>query len=114
VRAPLRLCGFGLLAAALTGCAADSYWGARTITVQNKFDYMNCEQLQNGINSTQKQINELIALQDKAAQGGGGSVIGAAVYGPTLAQARGNLRIYRETREAKRCGIGGAGATPLY
>jgi hypothetical protein len=110
----LRLCGLGLLALALAGCAGDSYLGARATTVQSSFDHLNCEQLQNSINGTQKRIDELVALQDKAAQGAGGSVIGAAVYGPTLAQARGHMRIYREAREAKRCGIGGSGATPLY
>lgn len=107
-----RLCGLGLLMGMLTGCAADSYWGARATVVQNKFDHLTCEQLESGTARTQAQINELTGLQDKAASEAPGSAIGAVVYGPTLAQARGNLRIYQETREAKKCAVGGA--NPLY
>jgi hypothetical protein len=96
----------------LTGCASDSYWGARANVVQNKFDHLTCEQLDSGATRTQAQITELTGLQDKAAGETPGTAIGAVVYGPTLAQARGNLRIYQETREAKKCAVGGA--RPLY
>lgn len=87
----------------LAGCAADTYVGARTTVVQNKFDHLTCEQIAGGIKSTQKQIDDLERLRTKASQETAGNIIGAAVYGPTIVEARGNLRIYRETRADKKC-----------
>ena len=108
----VRLCGLGLLMGLLTGCAAESYWGARANVVHDKYDHLGCPELDAGVAATQKQIDELTALQGKAAAEAAGHAIGAVVYGPTLAQARGNMRIYQETREAKKCAV--AGARPLY
>jgi hypothetical protein len=87
----------------LAGCAYDTYVGARTTVVQNKFDHLTCEQVDAGIKGTQKRIDDLERLRTKAAQEAAGNFIGTAVYGPTIAEARGNLRIYRETHADKKC-----------
>jgi hypothetical protein len=42
-------------------------------------------------------------LTRKAEQEAGGTFIGAAVYGPTLVQARGERRILDEAIEEKKC-----------
>ena len=107
-----RLCGLGLLMGLLTGCAADSYWGARANVVHDKFNHLTCPELEAGAVAAQRQIDDLTGLQAKAAVEAPGGAIGAVVYGPTLAQARGNLRIYKETRETKKCAVGNA--SPLY
>jgi hypothetical protein len=87
----------------LAGCATDTYVGARTTVVQNKFDHMGCDQIIASIGFTQKQIDDLERLRAKASQETAGNVIGAAVYGPTIAEAKANLRIYQETRADKKC-----------
>ncbi|HEX2216361.1 MAG TPA: hypothetical protein VHG27_06670 [Xanthobacteraceae bacterium] len=91
------------LLAVLTACSGDSYLGARTVVVQNRFDHLTCEQIDAGMKSTQTRIDELNGLIVQARREAGGNVIGAAVYGPTLAEAQGNMRIYRETFAKKNC-----------
>ncbi len=46
---------------------------------------------------------DLEKLMAKASEETVGNVIGMAAYGPTLVEAKGNLRIYRETHAAKNC-----------
>ncbi len=56
-----------------------------------------------GIKATEKQVADLEKLMAKASEETVGNVIGMAAYGPTLVEAKGNLRIYRETHAAKNC-----------
>jgi hypothetical protein len=90
------------VAALLSGCA-DSYVGARAFSVQGKFESKTCPELAAQHKAQSKQIDDLVQLTQKAEQGTGGSVIGAAVYGPTLAQARAERRLTEEALAEKRC-----------
>ena len=102
---PLVSCVFAALpcAALVAGCSTESYVGARAVTVQGKHGHKTCEQLLAEHKGASKQIDDLTQLIQKAQEGTGGTVIGAAVYGPTLAQARGERRILDEAIEEKRC-----------
>lgn len=96
---------FAVLAAMMlaAGCAPDSYIGARTTTVQNRYYFSSCPELLSAKKANAKEIETLTKQMEKAEQGAGGSVIGAAVYGPTLMQARGVSRILEETLAEKQC-----------
>ena len=102
---PLLSCALAAMpcAALLAGCGTESYLGARAVTVQAKHGHKTCEQLLAEHKGATKQIDDLTQLIGKAQEGTGGTVIGAAVYGPTLAQARGERRILDEAIEEKRC-----------
>lgn len=97
VRACVALC----CALLLGGC--ESYVGARTTTVHGKHGHKTCAQLLAEHKSTSSRIDELTALIAKAEQEAAGRLIGPAVYGPPLAQARGERRILDEAIEEKRC-----------
>jgi hypothetical protein len=97
LRAGASLC-CGLL---LGGC--ESYVGARATTVQGKHGHKTCVQLLAEHKATSTRIDELNALIAKAEREAAGTVIGAAVYGPTLVQARGERRILDEAIEEKKC-----------
>lgn len=92
-----------LLPLSITGCASESYLGARTVVVQGKFDHMTCVELAATHKTHSTRIEELTRFIDKAATEPGGGVIGTAVHGPTLAEARGNRRIVEETQAEKKC-----------
>ena len=91
-----------LCCAMLTG-GCESYVGARAITVHGKHGHKTCTQLLAEHKTTSARIDELSGLISKAEQEAAGTIIGAAVYGPTLAQARGERRILDEAIEEKRC-----------
>jgi hypothetical protein len=92
-----------VLTTLFAGCSTESYIGARAISVQGKHAHRSCAQLLAEHKGTSKQIDDLGQLIGKAQEGAGGTLIGAAVYGPTLAQARAERRILEEAIEEKRC-----------
>ena len=104
-RLPAISNAFAALLCALlgTGCSTESYIGARAVSVQGKHGHKTCDQLLGEHKATSNQIDDLRRLTEKAQEGTGGTMIGAAVYGPTLAQARGERRILDEAIEEKRC-----------
>ena len=108
----VRLILFAVAAGAVAGCSGDSYLGARTVVVQGKFDHLTCEQIDGQAKATQTRIDQLSGLINKAGQESSGTVLGPVVYGPTLVEAQGNLRIYRETQRAKNCPVVGAAPAP--
>lgn len=81
---------------------------ARAFVVQGKYDPNACADIDNKIIATTKQIDELTGLMNKANEGTAGPLIGATVYWPTLAEARGNLQMLREARAEKKCPDGAA------
>jgi hypothetical protein len=87
----------------LLGGCADSYVGARTLSVQGKFESKTCPELAAQHKTLSTQIDDLRQLTRKAEEGTGGSFVGAAVYGPTLAQARAERRLVEEALVEKRC-----------
>jgi hypothetical protein len=92
-----------LLGAALLGGCADSYVGARTIAVYGKYDTNSCDELAGLHTKMAKRVADLEALQTRAEQSSGGFVIGTAVYGPTVSEARANRRMIEETQAEKNC-----------
>jgi hypothetical protein len=102
---PLVSCALAALpcAALVAGCGMESYIGARAVSVQGKHGAKTCEHLLAEHKGMSKQIDDLTQLVEKAQEGTGGTLIGAAVYGPTLAQARGERRLLDEVIEEKRC-----------
>ena len=96
---------FALIALLLltADCGGDPSWSGRTLVVGGKYEYMKCDQLAASIKATQAKIDELNGLSAKAVGAAGGNVIGAAVYGPPLTEAKGNLVSYKETYAAKKC-----------
>lgn len=99
MHAVVLICALALLG----GCAPDSYVGARAFSVQGKYESKTCVELAAQHKTLSKQIDDLTQLTGKAEQGTGGSFIGAAVYGPTLSQARADRRIVDEALAEKRC-----------
>lgn len=99
--APARLVALAC-AAALGGCV-DSYVGSRAFVVQGKHDSKTCEELATLHKKTAKRVAELDELQARAERSAGGSVIGAAVYGPTASEARAELRMVREAQAGNKC-----------
>jgi hypothetical protein len=97
------LCAGAALCSALLVGGCESYLGARTVTVHGKHGHKTCTQLLAEHKATSTRIDELSGLISKAEQEAAGTIIGAAVYGPTLAQARGERRILDEAIEEKRC-----------
>jgi hypothetical protein len=94
--------GVAICCALLVG-GCESYVGARVTTIQGKHGHKTCTQLLAEHKSTSNRIDELEGLTRKAEQEAAGTVIAAAVYGPTLAQARGERRILDEAIEEKKC-----------
>jgi hypothetical protein len=94
--------GAALCGALLAG-GCESYVGARATTVQGKHGHKTCTQLLAEHKATSARIDELEGLIRKAEQEAVGTVIGAAVYGTTLVQARGERRILDEAIEDKKC-----------
>jgi hypothetical protein len=96
--------GVAVLAAALlAGCAAETTYGARAFAVQGKFDWKSCEELAAMRKSTSAQIESSLELQRRAERESFGTVIGAAAYGPALAQARADRKIIDEAIAEKQC-----------
>jgi hypothetical protein len=92
-----------LLCAALLGGCADSYVGARAIAVYGKYNTNSCDELTALHKNMSKRVADLEALQTRAEQSSGGFVIGTAVYGPTVSDARANRRMIEETQAEKNC-----------
>lgn len=92
-----------LLGAALLGGCADSYVGARAFAVHGKHESKTCEELATLHQTASRQIAQLEALQTRAEQSSGGFLIGTAVYGPTVSEARANRRIVEEAQAEKNC-----------
>ena len=91
------------MALGAAACSTDSYIASRATTVQGKHSWKNCDQLKGEHTSHTKQIDDLTKLMRKAEQDAGGTIIGSAVYGPTLAQAQGERRVVAETMAEKQC-----------
>jgi hypothetical protein len=103
VARPAAAVGLALLAASLAGCAAETTYGARALSVQGKFDWKTCEELTVMRTNLSDRINTLSELQRRAEREAGGSVIGSLAYGPTLAEARADRRIVDEAIGEKNC-----------
>ncbi len=91
------------MALGASACGTDSYVVSRATTVQGKHSWKNCDQLKGEYASHSKTIDDTTKLMRKAEQDAGGTIIGAAVYGPTLAQAQGERRVVAETMAEKQC-----------
>jgi hypothetical protein len=87
------------------GCAADTYVGARAFSVQRQYDHLKCDAIVANIKAQQNSVRELERLIAKAERESVGSMVGAAVYQPQLAQAQADLRIYQETAQEKGCTV---------
>ena len=98
--------GAALCGALLAG-GCKSFVGARATTVQGKHGHKTCVQLLAQHKSTSARIDELEGLIRKAEQEAAGPFIGAAVYGTTLVQARGERRF--STKRLRRSTAGSAG-----
>jgi hypothetical protein len=92
-----------LFALLCSGCAADTSMGARALSVQHQYDHLGCDALANGVKGNEARIKELRGLIAKAERESAGSMIGAAVYRPQLAQSQADLKIHQETMEQKGC-----------
>jgi hypothetical protein len=102
-----RLGSIGALLAALlcAGCGTDSYIGARALSVQHQYDHLKCDAIVANIKARQANIKEIRGLIAKAERESAGSLIGATVYQPQLAQTQADLRIYQETAQEKGCQV---------
>jgi hypothetical protein len=87
------------------GCAADTYVGSRAFSVQHQYDHLKCDAIVANIRAERANITEIQRLIAKAERESAGSVIGATVYQPQLAQSQANLRIYQETAQEKGCTV---------
>jgi hypothetical protein len=103
-RAALRLVGSGVLLLLAAGCSTESPYGARVLTVQGKFEWQDCKQLEAQRASYTKQIGDLQALMDKNAAGGGGSLVNATVHAPVMARLKSERTLIAETMADKNCG----------
>jgi hypothetical protein len=92
-----------LLCCALLVGGCESYVGARATTVHGKHGHKTCAQVLAEHKAVSARIDELNGLISKAQQEAAGLFIGPAVYGTTLAQARGERRILDEAIEERRC-----------
>lgn len=91
------------LALVLTGCAGDPGPASYAFVVQNKFAMDNCSQVLTKIERTSKRIEELRDLVERAEREAPGAMVAAAVYGPEIVSARGELRMLQQARIDKRC-----------
>lgn len=92
-----------MLAAALGGCStvADNFgdpW-----VQPGKFQFLHCEDLGKRLVTAQSREQELHALMDRAASGGGGTAVNLFVYEPDLRQVQAELRALRVAAGEKRC-----------
>jgi hypothetical protein len=91
------------LAAFLAGCGLIGESATNAVVAPGKFEYYNCELLDEtgrGLHAREQELTELTA---RAAQSQAGEIIGAVAYRTELMQARGQLKQIAEVAERKNC-----------
>ena len=99
-----RLAGASvLLSALLAGCGLVGESATMAFVAPGKFDYYNCDLLEENGRNLRRREQELVELMARAAQGPGGEFIGAVAYRTELLQTRGQLKLIAQTAERKNC-----------
>jgi hypothetical protein len=98
-----RVAVVSALGVLLSACASDLGALSYGVVVQNKYYPDNCTQILAKLKFTEMRIAQLEGLSRKARQDTGGGVVAAAVYGPDLAAANGDLRLLRQAKIEKKC-----------
>ena len=96
------------LLAVLAGCGSASMsnqFGSSVWVTPGKYDYHDCKQAQNIDRSFANRQKELEELMARAAQGGGGQVIGQVVYRTEYQQVRGEREELARALVNKQCFI---------
>ena len=100
--------GLGVMAAVLAGCSTNSDDVGSLLVQPGKYQFLRCQDLTIQASTWLAREKDLNSLIERANEGGGGSMISAAVYGPELAQARGHIRVIKQTMIEKNCDGGGS------
>ena len=90
-------------ALSLGGCAADSHYGARVISVPDKNDWRTCEQLAGLLSSNNQQIKDIEKLMQKAERDAGGGFVNATVHRPNLVKLQAERQMVSESIAKNNC-----------
>lgn len=95
-----------LIAGIVTGCAGMSDETMEDALAEpGKYNVYSCRDVENAMLSTAARVAELEQLMSRAAQGTGGSVMGAVAYGTEYKQGRAQLRALKAAAAEKQCVI---------
>jgi hypothetical protein len=92
-----------ILCALVGGCSANHLEAPLFITDPGKFQYHNCDQLNDAARAASARANELKTLMGKADQGLAGPIVGTVAYQGDYIAAKEDLRLIEETSRAKNC-----------
>jgi hypothetical protein len=96
--------GAVLLAAALGGCSTVADTFGDPYVAPGKYQFLRCEDLAKPLATAEARNQELHALMERAATGGGGTAVNWFVYEPDLKGVEADLRLLRQTAAEKKCG----------
>jgi hypothetical protein len=91
-----------IAAVALSGCASSNGPG-QLLVAPGTYDAYHCKDLAQVWDQLNKRETELRANMDRASQGGGGTVIGAAAYGTDYQVVLTQKKMVQQQAVAKNC-----------
>ncbi|MGP0089974.1 MAG: twin-arginine translocation pathway signal [Xanthobacteraceae bacterium] len=92
-----------LLAASLTGCAANLDNVGLATADPLKYELYNCKQLAVALEGANKRERELRELIGKAEHDAGGTIVATLAYKNDYARTRGDIKVVQDTMERRDC-----------